>query len=110
MDRDTLAAYDRGAAAFAADWHAQPAPFDLHEIVTRFFVKGGRTADIGCGSDREVAWLNAKGFPADGFDASDGLLTEARSRYPPLTHSPTPSCQPCTASPRTLTTMCSVKP
>jgi SAM-dependent methyltransferase len=85
MDRDTLAAYDRGAAAFAADWHAQPAPFDLHEIVTRFFVKGGRTADIGCGSGREVAWLNAKGFPADGFDASDGLLTEARSRYPPLT-------------------------
>jgi len=84
MDRDTLAAYDQGAAAFAADWHAQPAPRDLHDIVTRFFIKGGRTADIGCGSGREVAWLNANGFPAEGFDASHGLLAEARSRHPSL--------------------------
>jgi SAM-dependent methyltransferase len=42
------------------------------------------TADIGCGSGREVAWLNANGVSAVGFDASDGLLTEARSRYPHL--------------------------
>jgi SAM-dependent methyltransferase len=85
MDRDTLAAYDRGAAAFAEDWHTQPAPVDLHQVVTRFFIKGGRTADIGCGSGREVAWLNASGFPAEGFDASDGLLQEARARYPSFT-------------------------
>jgi SAM-dependent methyltransferase len=84
MDRDTLAAYDHGAAAFAEDWHAQPAPVDLHDIVVRFFIKGGRTADIGCGSGREVAWLNANGFPAEGFDASDGLLQQARARYPSL--------------------------
>ena len=84
MDRTTLAAYDHDAAAFAKDWHEQPAPTDLQDIVTRFFIKGGATADIGCGSGREVAWLNANGFPAEGFDASDGLLTEARSRYPLL--------------------------
>lgn len=82
MDRATLAAYDKEAAAFAQDWHDQPAPVDLQEIVARFFIKGGATADIGCGSGREVAWLNANGFPAEGFDASEGLLTEARSRYP----------------------------
>jgi SAM-dependent methyltransferase len=85
MDRATLAAYDTGAAAFAEDWHAQPAPIDLQDIVTRFFIKGGATADIGCGSGREVAWLNANGFPATGFDASEGLLAEARSRYPGFT-------------------------
>ena len=84
MDRLTLAAYNHDAAAFARDWHEQPAPVDLHEIVTRFFIKGGSSADIGCGSGREVAWLNANGYPAVGFDASDGLLTEARSRYPDL--------------------------
>jgi SAM-dependent methyltransferase len=84
MDPKTLAAYDKDAAAFAQDWHDQPAPVDLQGIVTRFFVRGGRTADIGCGSGREVAWLNANGFPAEGFDASDGLLSEARSRYPQL--------------------------
>ncbi|MGA9329659.1 MAG: class I SAM-dependent methyltransferase [Bradyrhizobium sp.] len=81
MDRPTLAAYDKDAAAFAKDWHEQPAPVDLHEIVERFFIKGGMTADIGCGSGREVAWLNANGFPAKGFDASEGLLAEARTRY-----------------------------
>ncbi|WP_316200690.1 MULTISPECIES: class I SAM-dependent methyltransferase [unclassified Bradyrhizobium] len=81
MDRPTLAAYDREAAAFAADWHAQPASADLHDIIRRFFVSGGRTADIGSGSGREVGWLNANGYPAEGFDASEGLLAEARTRY-----------------------------
>jgi len=40
MDRKTLAAYDQDAAAFAKDWHDQPAPRDLQEIVERFFVRG----------------------------------------------------------------------
>lgn len=82
MDRQTLAAYDKDAAAFARDWHEQPPPTDLHAIVTRFFIADGLTVDIGCGSGREVAWLNANGFPTKGFDASDGLLAEARMRYP----------------------------
>ncbi|MBR1248340.1 class I SAM-dependent methyltransferase [Bradyrhizobium sp. AUGA SZCCT0169] len=84
MDQKTLAAYDSDAAAFARDWHEQPAPVDLHEIVERFFVRGGSSADIGCGCGREVAWLNANGFSATGFDASEGLLAEARQRYPGL--------------------------
>ena len=83
MDR-TLAAYDKDAAAFAKDWHEQPAPVDLHAVVENYFIRGGISCDIGCGSGREVAWLNANGFPADGFDASDGLLAEARRRYPQL--------------------------
>jgi SAM-dependent methyltransferase len=82
VDKPTLAAYDRDAAAFARDWDEQPAPVDLHEIIRRSFIAGGATADIGCGSGREVAWLNANDFPAKGYDASDGLLAEARTRYP----------------------------
>jgi SAM-dependent methyltransferase len=85
MDRSTLAAYDSDAAAFARDWHEQPTPVDLQDIINRFFIEGGATADIGCGSGREVAWLNASGFPAVGFDASEGLLAEARKRYPHFT-------------------------
>jgi SAM-dependent methyltransferase len=83
MDHATLAAYDADAAAFAHDWHDQPPPEDLHAIIRRFF-RPGQTADIGCGSGREVAWLSANGFPAVGYDASDGLLREARERYPAL--------------------------
>src|SRR5262249_13950476 len=83
MDRDTIGAYDAGAASFAKDWHAQPAPTDLHAIVKRFF-RPGRTVDIGCGSGREVAWLAANGYDAVGYDASDALLEQARLRYPRL--------------------------
>ena len=84
MDQATIAAYDKDAVAFAKAWHDQPAPVDLHEVVEQFFVRGGRTADIGCGSGREVDWLDTNGFSAEGIDASEGLLSEARSRYPDL--------------------------
>jgi SAM-dependent methyltransferase len=85
MDQQTLAAYDLDAADFARQWHDQPAPHDLHALVERFF-RPGPTADIGCGTGREVAWLAAHGFPVvAGYDASTGLLSEARARYPHLT-------------------------
>ena len=83
MDQATIAAYDKAAAEFAADWHAQPAPTDLQALVRCFF-RPGLTADIGCGSGREVAWLAANGWPAVGFDPSEGLLAQARMRYPGL--------------------------
>ncbi len=81
MDRATLTAYDTAAADYAKDWHEQPPPANLHALVRRFFIEGA-TADIGCGSGREVAWLNANGYPAVGYDASQGLLAEARRRHP----------------------------
>jgi trans-aconitate methyltransferase len=81
LDTQTLAAYDRDAAAYANDWHAQPPAGDLHATVSEYF-RSGATADIGCGSGRDTAWLNANGFPATGYDASEGLLLNARERYP----------------------------
>jgi len=83
MDSKTLLAYDSQAEAFARDWHEQPPPADLQDIVRRFF-RPGVTADIGCGSGREVAWLCANGFRAVGYDPSAGLLAQARARYPQL--------------------------
>jgi SAM-dependent methyltransferase len=83
VDRETLAAYDAAAASYAADWHEQPPPADMHAIIRRFF-KQGVTADIGCGSGRDVAWLAANGYPAEGYDASAGLLAAAKARYPDL--------------------------
>jgi SAM-dependent methyltransferase len=83
MDRATLAAYDAAAAAFAKEWHAQPPASDLHDLVRRFF-RPGLTADIGCGSGRNAAWLAANGFPAVGYDPSEGLLAQARAMYPSL--------------------------
>ncbi|WP_411906555.1 class I SAM-dependent methyltransferase [Rhizobium mayense] len=81
MDQSTLEAYDRNAALFAADWGLQPTPTDLQEIVRRFF-RPGLTADIGCGSGRDTAWLCQSGFSAVGYDPSEGLLAEARRLHP----------------------------
>ncbi|CAJ0780928.1 class I SAM-dependent methyltransferase [Ralstonia chuxiongensis] len=84
MDRQTVAAYDTLAATFAQEWREQPAPEDLYALLRREFKEGGATADIGCGAGREVAWLNANGYPAVGYDASAGLLEAAREQYPGL--------------------------
>jgi SAM-dependent methyltransferase len=81
MDRRTLAAYDSDAHAFAMEWDAQPAGSDMHALLRRFF-RPGPTADIGCGSGRDAAWLTRSGFPTTGYDASEGLLIEARRLHP----------------------------
>jgi SAM-dependent methyltransferase len=83
MDERTISVYDREAAAFAREWCAQPAPSDMRALILRFF-RPGPTADIGCGSGRDTAWLNENGFAAIGYDASEGLLAEARRVNPGL--------------------------
>ena len=83
MDARTLAAYDTDAAAYAADWLAQDAPEDMHALLRAHFAPGP-TADIGCGAGRDTAWLAANGFDARGFDASPGLLAQARAAHPGL--------------------------
>jgi SAM-dependent methyltransferase len=83
MDDATLSAYDRDTEVFADDWKAQPPPIDLHAVVGQYFIPGP-TADIGCGSDHDAAWLNARGYPTIRFDASEGLLAEARRRLPQI--------------------------
>lgn len=83
IDIRTIDAYDRQAAAFADDCHAQPPATDMHALVRQYF-RPGRTADVGCGSGRDTAWLSAHGYPAVGFEPSHGLLEEARRRHPEL--------------------------
>lgn len=86
-DADTLEAYARHARVYADDWLSQPPPTDLQATVARWFrtgADGGVTGDIGCGSGRDVDWLERHGYPTIGFDASDALLAEARSRFPDL--------------------------
>ncbi len=85
-DQQTLRAYDDAAPAFAKEWGEQPVPKDLYKLLSDFF-EPGLTADIGCGSGRDLAWLASQGFPVRGFDVSEGLLAEARKRYPSLSFS-----------------------
>ena len=84
MDELTLNAYDRDAPAYADDWETQPPPSDMQALILQWFTPGP-TADIGCGSGRDAAWLDENGFAATGYDASEGLLAEARRRHPGVT-------------------------
>lgn len=81
MDELTIEAYDRSPERYATDWHTQPPPSGLYDLLTRYF-QPGPTADVGCGAGRDTAWLQAHGFEAVGFDVSQGLVAEARRRYP----------------------------
>lgn len=81
MDKKTIAAYDDSSAAYAKDWLEQPPPTDMYELLKKYF-RPGSVLDVGCGVGRDVAWLNDNGFDAEGVDASEGLLSEARKTYP----------------------------
>jgi SAM-dependent methyltransferase len=83
MDAKTLAIYDANAAAYAAEWLAQEPPDDMYALLRAHFTPGP-TADVGCGAGRDTAWLAANGFDARGFDASAGLLAQARAAHPAL--------------------------
>jgi SAM-dependent methyltransferase len=81
VDTPTLEAYDAASRTYATDWETQPPPLDLYQLLGKYFARG-LTADIGCGSGREVAWLLANGYDAVGYDASKGLLEEAQRLHP----------------------------
>jgi SAM-dependent methyltransferase len=84
-DEQTSRAYAANAARYSQDWLDQPAPSDLYALLETYFVKGGETADIGCGNGRDAAWLAANGYKVTGFDSSPALLDEARRLFPALT-------------------------
>lgn len=82
MDAQTVAAYNRNAAAFATDWEEdQQPPVDLQSAIKSHF-RDGPTVDVGCGSGRDTAWLQSEGFDVVGVDAAESLLAEAARRHP----------------------------
>lgn len=83
MDEQTIAAYEARATDFA-ERHRAIQPLELYRVVLGHFHPGERTADIGCGCGRDVAWLHQQDFRVTGYDASDEMLAAARAAYPQL--------------------------
>jgi SAM-dependent methyltransferase len=81
MDEQTISVYDTAGAQFVKNWFEQPPPTDVYDAIREYF-KRGPTVDIGCGSGRDVAWLDANGYEVSGYDASEGMLQLARALYP----------------------------
>jgi SAM-dependent methyltransferase len=80
VDERTLDYYDE---------HAQPV-FDrfigydraaFHARLLPYLNPGGLSADIGSGSGADLAWLNAIGCPAIGYEPASGLRRLAMRRY-----------------------------
>jgi SAM-dependent methyltransferase len=53
-----------------------PSPFLA--LLTRFLKNGSEILDIGCGSGRDLLWLQERGYRATGFERSAGLVEYAR--------------------------------
>lgn len=81
MDAKTIAAYDAKPAQWAEKYDSLT-PKLLHQLACKHFHKGQPTLDIGCGSGRDLRFLNEAGFPAAGLDASQGLLNECQKSFP----------------------------
>lgn len=81
MDNQTITAYDNAAEQIAA-LHTTLIPARIYQHIDQFFIKNETCADIGCGIGRDSAWLSSRGYEVTGFDASDGMLEQARARYP----------------------------
>src|SRR4051812_35943036 len=63
VDDATLDIYEREAEAIFRR-HTSAGRQRHRERAVAHFIGGGATADIGSGSGRDLAWLNANGFPA----------------------------------------------
>lgn len=84
MDKLTIEAYDFDAEK-VSKLHESLIPERLYQLALEYFIPGGKTLDIGCGSGRDTDWLARNGFETLGIDASSGMLEQAIKRDPELT-------------------------
>lgn len=82
MDNKTSSAYSSNAKSYSDDWLTQPEPVDMYQVLQKYFSKGGKTADVGCGNGRDANWLSQNGFEVFGYDYSDELIKIASGLYP----------------------------
>ncbi|NOK61309.1 MAG: methyltransferase domain-containing protein [Chloroflexi bacterium AL-W] len=83
MDKQTLHAYEQNAP-LRCERYRLILPTEILQHALTLFHHGKETADIGCGSGRDVHWLNTRSFPTVGYDASPTMRTEARQAYPTI--------------------------
>jgi 2-polyprenyl-3-methyl-5-hydroxy-6-metoxy-1,4-benzoquinol methylase len=81
MDQQTIETYNQEAASIA-QLHSALIPERIYELAKQFFIKNGKTLDMGCGIGRDTQWLCQQGYPAIGIDASVSMLNYAKSSYP----------------------------
>ncbi len=79
-DAETIAFYDRDAAAYAAHVAAHGLRPSL-ETFEAALPRNARVLDLGCGGGQDAAWLHDGGHAVTAMDASPGLAREAKTRW-----------------------------
>lgn len=81
--KDTIDWYNKNAGKYAESIAEYSSP----ELLDKFkqLVGEGKVLDAGCGAGRDTKLLNIAGLEAIGLDISEGLISEARRRFPKLT-------------------------
>ena len=81
MDNKTIETYNKEAESIA-QLHSTLIPSRIYKLILQNFIKGGDTADIGCGTGRDTHWLAQNGYPTIGIDASEQMLIHAKTLFP----------------------------
>lgn len=68
MDAQTLKAYSDHASRLIKSYTTMK-PRRLYELLATFFHRQAPTLDVGCGSGRDLAFLQGSGFKIEGLDA-----------------------------------------
>ena len=82
MDETTIDAYNQGSAEIAGSYRLVSPP--LQEAVRQHLPNPVKVLDVGCGSGRDMAWLQDQGHDVHGIEPSQGMRAEALSSYPQL--------------------------
>lgn len=83
MDRHTIEHYNQHAAAMSAQYESADVT-RLHQRLLESLPAGGRVLEVGCGSGRDLAFLQTQGFDVTGLEPSDAMRAEALARHPGL--------------------------
>lgn len=82
---ETIAAYDRYATNFAAQYEALSAEAAFAGVSDLLPRGPGRLAlDVGAGSGRDAAWLAGRGLEVIAAEPSGGMRREGKTRHPGL--------------------------
>jgi len=67
-DKSTLNQYDSHSTDFIRRYQTIK-PGRIYELMAVFFMRGGKTLDIGCASGRDLAYMKGGGYDVEGLDA-----------------------------------------
>lgn len=84
MDEKTVSRYDTHARETSARYEAADVS-RLHVMLLRHLPpRGASVLELGCGSGRDAAFLEANGYDVAAVDASSGMIAEASRLHPEL--------------------------